>query len=147
MVEEARAARVRQELRAVADEAAGGDAVLEPDAPRPVVDHLGHGALAGAELLGHGADELLGDVHHEVLHRLEGLAALFLGDDLGLAHFQLEALTPHHLDQDGELELSRPGPPELTGQAGLLAADAAVGPRPLPAPPARLRGGTDRPSL
>jgi hypothetical protein len=60
-------------------------AVLEPHAPGAVIHHLGHLALAGPELLRDRADELLGDVHHEVLHRLEGLAVLDLRDDLGLA--------------------------------------------------------------
>ena len=73
-----------------------------------MVDHLRHLALARAELLRHRADELLGDVHHEVLHRLERLAVFLVRDDLGLADLHLEALAPHRLDEDRELQLAAP---------------------------------------
>jgi hypothetical protein len=69
-----------------------------------VVDHLGHEALAGRDFLRDGADEVLGDVDDQVLHRLQRLTLLArVGDDLGLADLDLEALTPHQLDEDGQL--------------------------------------------
>src|SRR5207245_9163449 len=60
MIQEPGAARVGEELGPVADEAPGGNPVLEPDAARPVVHHLGHRASPRPDLLGHGADVLLG---------------------------------------------------------------------------------------
>src|SRR5262249_11475504 len=84
-VEKAVAAGGAVDVGAVPDEAARGEPILETYAPRAVIDHPGHQALAGSELLGDGADELLGDVHHEMLHGLERLALLLPRDDLGLA--------------------------------------------------------------
>ena len=49
---------------------------------------------------------LLGGVDREPLDRLVELAVLLVGDDLGLARGQLEALAPHHLEQDDELQLA-----------------------------------------
>src|SRR6185369_10573672 len=82
VVQEAAAARVREKLRAVADEPPRRDAVLEAHAPRPVIRHLDHLASPRADLLGYDADVLLGAVDHQVLHGLEPLAVLRPGDDL-----------------------------------------------------------------
>ena len=49
---------------------------------------------------------VLGHVDGEPLDRLVQLAVDLAGDDLRLADGQLEALAPHHLDQDGELQLT-----------------------------------------
>src|SRR5207249_3990962 len=81
VVQKARAARVAEELRAVADQAPRRNPVLEPDATGAVIDHLDHLALAGADLLRDAADELLRAVDHEVLHRLEPPLGAVPGDD------------------------------------------------------------------
>src|SRR5262249_34501170 len=104
-----RAARVGQEFGAVADEPATRDAVFEPYPAGAVVDHLDHLPLARAELGRDGADELLGNVDDQMLHRLEGPAALPPRDDLRLADLELEALAAHHLDEDRELQLAASG--------------------------------------
>src|SRR5262245_33119493 len=140
MVEEPGAARVGQELGAIADEPARRDAVLEAHPAGAVVHHLDHLRLARPELLGDSTDELLGDVHHQMLHGLERLAAVLLGDDLWLAHLELEALAPHHLDQDRELELAASGYAEGVRGIRLIDADAHVAATLLPEPLSKLRG-------
>ena len=52
------------------------------------------------------ADVLLGDVDREPLDRLVELAVDLAGDDLRLPRGQLEALAPHHLQQDDQLQLA-----------------------------------------
>src|SRR5262249_58352252 len=89
-----------------------------------VVHHLDHLRLARPELLRDGADELFGDVHHQMLHGLERLATILLGDDLRLAYLELEALAPHHLDQDRELELAASRYAEGVGGIRFVDADA-----------------------
>ena len=76
VVEEPGAARVGQELGAVADEAAGGIRYSSRTRPVPWFTILAICAAARADLLRDRADELLGDVDDEVLHRLERLAVL-----------------------------------------------------------------------
>ena len=44
----------------------------------------------------------------------------------GLADLELEALAPHHLDEDGELQLAAARHPEGVGRVGLLDADATL---------------------
>src|SRR5712692_410145 len=76
VVEQTSAASIGEELGAIADQSAGRNAVFQPHTAGAVIHHLGHDALAGTDLLGDGADELLGNVDHEVLHRLQGPATL-----------------------------------------------------------------------
>ena len=106
VVEDAGAPGLGQELGAEPDQAAGRDPVVEAHPARPVVDHLEHGALAQRQQLGHDAEILVGHVDADPLHRLVHLAVDLPGDDLRLAHRELEALAPHRLDQHGQLELA-----------------------------------------
>ncbi len=80
--------------------------MVRPASPRAQV---GDAALAGCELLGDGADVLVGHVADAALLRLEALAVDFLGDDLGPADLQLVALATHRLDQHGQLQLATAG--------------------------------------
>ncbi len=104
-----------------------GHAELHAHAPDAVVDHLHHPAPARADLLGDDADELLGAVDDELLHRLVELPVDRPGDHLGLADRQLVALAAHHLDQDRELQLAAPGDLEGVGRVALLDPDRDVG--------------------
>ena len=106
VVDEAGAARLGQELRAEADQAARRDQVLHPHPARPVVDHLLQPPLAQREQLRDHADVVLGDVDAHALDRLVDLAVDLARDDLGLADRQLEALAAHQLDQNGQLQLA-----------------------------------------
>ena len=65
----------------------------------------------------------------------------------GLLDFHLEALAPHHLDEDRELELAAPGDAEGVGRVRLLDADGDVGAALLPQPLAELGGGDEAPLL
>src|SRR5262249_28779326 len=126
VIEQSGAARIGEELRPIADQPPRRDAVLEAHAPGSVVHHLDHRAPAGPDLLGHGADVLLGDVDDEVFHRLERPAVLLVGDDGGLPHLELEALATHHLDEDRQLELAPSGDAKRVGRIGLFAPDCGV---------------------
>src|SRR3989442_3349491 len=103
MVEEAGSSSIGEELCPITDQSYAWDSIFQPYAPDAVVDHLGHGAPARPDLLGHRPDVLLRDVDDQVLHRLERLPVLRARDDLRLAHLRLEALAPHHLDEDRQL--------------------------------------------
>ena len=76
--------------------------------------------LRRAMQLGDDAEVVLGHVDGHPLHRLVDLAVDLAGDDLGLAHGQLEALAAHGLDQHGQLQLAAaldlPGVGPLGGQ-------------------------------
>ena len=106
VVEHAGAAGLGHELGAEADQAAGRDPVVHPDPAGAVVDHLDQRALAQGHQLGHHAEVVVGDIDGHPLHRLVELAVDLPGDDLGLAHGELEAFAAHGLDQDGQLQLA-----------------------------------------
>ena len=106
VVEDAGAARLGEELGAEADQAAGGDEVLEPHPAGAVVDHLLEAALAEREQLREHADVVLGRVDREPLDRLVHLAVDELRHHLRLADGELEALAAHQLDEHGQLELA-----------------------------------------
>ena len=71
-----------------------------------MIVHVCHFTFTRAELLHHDSDEFLGNVDSEMLHRFHQLAVDALGDDLRLANHQFVAFAAHHLDQNGELQLS-----------------------------------------
>ena len=104
LVQQRRPARVGQELPAVADEPAGRHDELQPGAPVGIGAHLLQASLAGGHRLLHDADVLGRDVDRDALVRLLAVAH----DDLGARDGQLEALAPHLLDEDGQLELAAP---------------------------------------
>src|SRR4051812_19823928 len=105
-VHEPGAARLGEEPRAEADEAARGHGVVHPHPARAVVDHLLHPPLAQREQLGDDADVLLGHVDRHALDRLVDAAVDLARDDLRLADRELVALPAHQLDEDGELQLA-----------------------------------------
>ena len=92
-----------------------------------MIHHVGHPSLAPADLLRDHADEFLGAVDHQLLHRLLPLALDGARDHLGLAGRQLVAFTPHHLDQDRHLQLAATRDLEGVGRAAGLDPDADVG--------------------
>ena len=106
LVHDALTAGLGQKLGAAADETAGRDDELHAHPAGAVVDHVHHPALAQAHHLGDGAHELLGGVDGDALEGLVQLAVDGLGDDLGLADGELESLTTHLLDEDGQLQLA-----------------------------------------
>src|SRR5262249_47261666 len=104
VVQDAGAARVGQELRAVADEPARRADVLEAHAPLAGGPHLLHAPAAPPELLDHRARVGLVDVDDHLLVRLLLLAAVtLLEDDLGLRDHELVAFAAHGLDQHGQV--------------------------------------------
>jgi hypothetical protein len=108
VVEDAGAAGLGQELGPEADQAAGRDEVLHAHPAGAVVHHLLHAALAQRDQLRDDAEVVLGDVDGQPLDRLVDLAVDDARHDLRLAHGELEALAPHHLDEHGELQLAAP---------------------------------------
>ena len=52
--------------------------------------------------------------------------SIFLGDDLRPRHLQLEALAPHHLDQDRQLQLAAADDLHLLRRVGILDAERHV---------------------
>ena len=69
---------------------------------------------------------VLGHVDRDALDRLVQLAVDRPGDDLRLAHGELEALAPHHLDQDRELQLAAALHLPRVGTLGVEHADRDV---------------------
>src|SRR5690606_8629037 len=69
-IEKAKAARLGEEVRAEADQAAGGNAELDADAPGAHVRHVRHLAAALTEPHRHGTDVLFRHVDHDELHGL-----------------------------------------------------------------------------
>ena len=108
VVENAGAARFRQELGTEADEPSRRHQVLHPHPARTVVHHLLQAGLAQCEQLRDHADVLLGSVDRELLDRLLEFPIHFAGDDLRLADRKLETLPTHQLHEHRELQLTPP---------------------------------------
>ena len=68
-----------------------------------------------------------GTIDHQQLQRLVQFAVDRLGQDLRLAHRQLEAFAPHHLDQDGQLQFAAAHHLERVRSARFLHANRNVG--------------------
>src|SRR4029079_10740626 len=79
-------------LRAGADQTARRNPELQPHPAAAVVDHLGHHALALADLGDDDALVILGDVDDPLFDRLHALSVYLLGDDVGPRDLQLEPL-------------------------------------------------------
>ena len=126
VVQQARAAGIGEELRAETNQAAGGNAELEPHPARRVRRHLDHPALARRQLLGEHADVFLGRVDHQQFHRLVQNAVDAAHHHLGFAHRQLVPFAPHHFDQDRQLQLAAAGDLEGIGRIGRFDADRNV---------------------
>ena len=106
MVEHAGATGLGKKLRSKTDQRTGGNDIVEPDPTGAVVRHVLHRGLASTEELGHGANVLLRYVDGEPFGRLVKRAVDLLSQHLGLADRELEALTPHRLDEDRKLKLA-----------------------------------------
>src|SRR5439155_13030776 len=91
-----------------ADQPSCGNPELEPHAAAAVIDHLGHHAPAFADLRDDDTLMILGHVDDQVLDRLDDLAVDFFGHDVRPRDLELEALAPHHLDENRELQLAAP---------------------------------------
>ncbi len=106
-VHDGRAARVGQKLRLIADQAARGrveDEALAVAARGAQLDHLG---LALRHLLHDDAGMLLVHVDDHFLDGLEKLAAfVLLHHHAGARYGELEALSAHGFDENGELEFA-----------------------------------------
>ena len=120
------AASGRHQQRAEADQAAAGALEGDDRAAGIAAAEIGDAALARRELLGDGADVLVGNVAHAALLRLELLAVDFLGDHLGPADLQLVALAAHRLDEHRQLQLAAAGDLDDVGRAGLEQLDRHV---------------------
>jgi hypothetical protein len=69
---------------------------------------------------------LLGNLDAHALHRFTDLAVDDLGEHLGLADGQLEALAPHHLDEHRQRQLASALHLEGVGSPGRKDADRDV---------------------
>ena len=78
--------------------------------------------LAGDDL----ALEFLGDVDDQIFHRLHHSAVDLARDDVGARDLELEALAPHHLDEDRQLELAAAEHLHLFGGVGRFDLDRHV---------------------
>ena len=107
-VHDRRAARVRQKLRLVADEAAGGRMEHDALAANAGGAHVAHFGAALRELLHHDAGIFLVDVDDHFLDGLQLLAGFLVGLEhhARAADGQLEALAAHGFDQDAELQFA-----------------------------------------
>ena len=108
VIHDAGALRVREELRPEADQAARGDAELEPHASASVIHHFCRHAASSPRLRDDHTLELLGHVDHEVFDRFHLHAVDFLRDDFRARDLQLVPFAPHHLDQNRQLQLASP---------------------------------------
>src|ERR671911_2392553 len=95
-----------EELGSETDQPPGRHEVFHSRPPGTVVDHLLHPALPQREQLRDDADVLLGDVDGDALDGLVRLALDFASQDLRLADRELEPLSSHDLDENGELKLA-----------------------------------------
>ncbi|CCV04643.1 hypothetical protein MESS2_1340046 [Mesorhizobium metallidurans STM 2683] len=124
------AARIGQQFRLVADQAARRrveDDALAVAAGRAQLDHLG---LALRHFLDDDAGMLLVDVDDDFLDRLQQFAIVaLLHDDARPRHGDLEALAAHRLDQHGQLQFAAAGDEEgiLVGRFLDLQRDIALG--------------------
>src|SRR4029453_16537052 len=82
LMHHASAARVGEELAAVADEATGGHAKFQPHPTMTVWGHAYHFAAARAEFLGHHAEMLFRTVNDHHLDRLMYTTTKVFGTDL-----------------------------------------------------------------
>ena len=126
LVEQRGPAGVREELAAIADQAADRQDELHPDAAVGVGRHLLEAALARGKRLLDRADVVGRDVDRDPLVRLLGLAVDRPQEDLGARGGQLEALAPHLLDEDGQLELAAAADLERVAALGRMDLDRDV---------------------
>ncbi len=104
-------AGVGQEFAVIADQAARRGEKSDPDLAATGRPEVGHFRAPPAHLFDHDAGEVLIDVDLDFLDRLQALAGpeIVPVDHPRPADRELEALAPHGLDQDAELQLAAPG--------------------------------------
>ncbi|EGE56060.1 hypothetical protein RHECNPAF_750018 [Rhizobium etli CNPAF512] len=112
-VHDRRAARVGQQFRLVADQAAGRRIEHQTDAIATRRTKLDHFGLALRHLLYDDAGMLFVDVDEDFFDRLQELAALILvHDHAGTRYGKLEAFAAHVFDQNGKLKFAAAGDEE-----------------------------------
>src|SRR5262249_54805218 len=105
---DAGAARIREELAVIADQAAGRHLHGEPRLAAARRPHVRKFAASLADFLDDDAGELLVDVNLHLFDRLQPLAGGRIGleDHARPPDRELVALAPHRLDQHRELQLA-----------------------------------------
>ena len=136
LVQQRRAARLGQQLAAIADQAARRDDELHPHATVGVGRHLLHPALRVGERLADRADEVGRDVDRDPLVRLVDLAVDLAQQHLRPRDLHLEALAAHLLDEHGQLQLAAAAHLERVGRR------RSAGPRSRRCPAPRARGAS-----
>ena len=111
LVHNAVAVGVRQELAAVADQPAGGNFDLQVGHAGGAGVHVLNLAFVGAQFLHHGAYIGLRHFNDGQFHRLQGLAGLgiLFQNDLGTADGEFIVLSPHGLNENGQVQLTSAG--------------------------------------
>src|SRR5450756_1548147 len=103
MVNDAGAASVGEELRAVAEQSASRDLVQQSHHFLTRILHLQHRRSARPELLDHDAEVFLRHIDGQRFVGLESLALrTFTRDHSRTRYLKLVTLAPHRLHQDGE---------------------------------------------
>src|SRR5262249_53344815 len=141
---DALAARVGEELAAVAEEAAARDDEGE-DRGRAAALHRDDARAPLRELLEHGALARVRDLGDHVLDRLAAPPLDLACDDLRARDGELVALAAHLLDEHADLHLAPRGDLEDLGALGGLDADRHVAERLAPQPLADLARGDELP--
>ena len=126
VVHDAVAVRIRQELRAVAHDAARRDLELEMRRAAVARAHVDELRLARAELLHNRADVAVRHLDHQKLDRLVFLAVDLLVDDVRAGNLEFVILAAHLLDEDREVQLAAAGNLEGVGRVRLLDAHRDV---------------------
>ena len=126
VVLEASAGGQGHELGLEADEAAGGDLIVQAHPALAIGDHVLELAAALAQGLHDGTLAGLLHVDGELLIGLADDAIHLAEDDLGAGDGQLVALAAHVLQQDGQMELAAAGDAELLRVGALLDAQGDV---------------------
>ena len=126
MVEQAGAARLRQELGADSEEAARRNLEFDAHAAAAGIDHVGHLGAPRLQLLHHRAHVLLIDVHDQRFVWLHRLSADFLEDHLRTGERELESFAAHVLRENREMQLAAATHFEAIRLIGVLDAEGDV---------------------
>src|SRR4051812_48905033 len=111
---DARATRIGQKLRAVAEQPTGRDAIQYAHESLTGILHLDHLTATWTELLDHDTEKVFGDVDRKLLVRLELLAVHpRLQDHARTRDLKLVPFATHRLDENRKMQLAasahRPG--------------------------------------
>ena len=93
-----------------------------------MIDHLAHLALAHAKLFDDNADELFRAIDDQKFERfLENSRLTLAGQDFRLADLEFVTFTPHHFNNDGELQFAAAHHFKSVRAACLFHSDGDVG--------------------